>query len=283
MAQLLFFHGTGRVSQEDEALVREVLQPRMLARAILSTYELQFIRWVDEAVDPPWSSLSVSPSLPPRYQGEYLAQASRGLMNDGTEDWTQLASELESGDAVGAFVWQNAVTELGKRHRVKIMNGFSAFVQSIVLYMREAEAVQKSITNAIRAVAADEDIVVVGHSLGGMAAVDVLSNPTTYDLLDGRKVKLLVTVGSQAPWVYYLRGLSSLRPENPAVRPFSPWLNIYDENDLLSFCAAGVFADAVDVVDEPIEQGMPFPAAHTNYFQFDGVYDLIEKKLQHLA
>jgi hypothetical protein len=79
-------------------------------------------------------------------------------------------------------------------------------------------------------------IVTVGHSLGGIMLVDLLSRPNHPD------VAKLITVGSQAPLFYAIDSLETLRPGDTAVHPFVPWLNIYDRADFLSYVAADIFS-----------------------------------------
>ena len=75
-------------------------------------------------------------------------------------------------------------------------------------------------------------VVAVGHSLGGIVLVDLLSRP------GAPPVDLLVTAGSQSPMLYAIDALDSIRWGKAQPRPFTPWLNIYNRQDFLSFRAA---------------------------------------------
>ena len=75
---------------------------------------------------------------------------------------------------------------------------------------------------------------------------------------------VLVTVGSQAPLFYAIDALANLRPGG-AIAPFSPRVNIYNPHDMLSFCAQSIFEGAADIVDHPVDPGVPFPEAHGAY------------------
>ena len=41
--------------------------------------------------------------------------------------------------------------------------------------------------------------------------------------------------------------------------PFTPWLNIYNEADLLSFCAERVFPGTGGIRDVAVDAGVRFP------------------------
>ncbi|MFH8496838.1 hypothetical protein [Streptomyces coeruleorubidus] len=107
-------------------------------------------------------------------------------------------------------------------------------------------------------------VVVVGHSLGGIIALDTLiSAPLP-------QVGLLVTAGSQGPFLYESGSLPSL--EHPAPLPLHvpAWLNLYDPRDLLGYLGAELFPGRV--TDVPVDSGQPFPAAHSAYWTNPAVY-----------
>jgi pimeloyl-ACP methyl ester carboxylesterase len=96
----------------------------------------------------------------------------------------------------------------------------------------------------------DSMLVVVGHSLGGVIAYDLLTA-----FRPDIEVDLLVTVGSQVALLEELTLLAS--PSDPSVpgrdtprvpRPpnLRAWLNVFDETDLLGFQAGSVFEGVSD-------------------------------------
>jgi hypothetical protein len=87
-------------------------------------------------------------------------------------------------------------------------------------------------------------------------------------------VELVVTVGSQAPYLFLMDALDVLRPGNAAV-PATPWLNVYDRADLLSFCASRVFPATAGIVDEAVDNGVSFPQAHSAYWEHRDLYRLL--------
>ncbi|MBI0300673.1 hypothetical protein JBE04_41035 [Streptomyces sp. PRKS01-29] len=131
---------------------------------------------------------------------------------------------------------------------------------------------------AIRAAVRDEvestggPVVLLAHSLGGIACVDLLAEP---DPPAG--VELLVTVGSQAPFLYELDALTALRRDEPLPAAFPRWLNVYDERDLLGFVGEKVFPGRV--TDLRVNTRQPFPRAHTSYFAHQRLYDLLAPEL----
>ena len=99
--------------------------------------------------------------------------------------------------------------------------------------------------------------------------VDLLSRP------DAPPVDLLVTAGSQAPMLYAIDSLERLRRGDVQARPFTPWLNIYNRRDFLSFVAARIFPGVSSIRDEEVDPGVPFPESHSAYWYHDRVYQLI--------
>ncbi|MFG3054128.1 hypothetical protein ACGFZP_24665 [Kitasatospora sp. NPDC048239] len=130
---------------------------------------------------------------------------------------------------------------------------------------------------AERIAAAPGPTVVIGHSLGGIALVDCLalaaSGGTPPDL------RLLVTVGSQAPFLHELGALNGLEPGSGLPSGFPDWLNIYDPGDLLGYRAAPVFPGDARVTDHEVSSRQPFPYCHSAYFKLPAVYDRIAAAL----
>ena len=92
------------------------------------------------------------------------------------------------------------------------------------------------------------------------------------------EIAQLVTVGSQAPAVYLIDALHILEagPDGrPTTPPHTPWLNIYNREDLLSFCAKRVFSGYDGITDVAVDAGVPFPASHSAYFSVDSTFEAI--------
>ncbi|NUK34082.1 hypothetical protein HRW23_26800 [Streptomyces lunaelactis] len=123
--------------------------------------------------------------------------------------------------------------------------------------------------------------VLIGHSLGGIALVDLLALAAAR----GEPVpgaELVVTVGSQAPFLYELGALTALEPGETLPDGFPRWLNIYDRQDLLAFLAEPVFPGDPRVVDHEVSSRQPFLPCHSAYWKLGSVYDRIAQAVAEL-
>jgi predicted alpha/beta hydrolase family esterase len=140
------------------------------------------------------------------------------------------------------------------------------------MYQARGQDIRRFIRQTIEKV--EGPVVVIEHSLGGIAAVDLfIEAPVTRPT-----VKLLVTIGSQAPLLYELNALVSMTFDAHGRLPqhFPSWLNIYDEHDFLSYKASSIFSEAQDVC---VRNGQPFPESHSAYWGNAEVWDAILSKL----
>lgn len=163
-------------------------------------------------------------------------------------------------------------TRQARRNRRSLSDNSSVLAGDIILYQARGEDIRGAICDRIRKL--DREIVLLAHSLGGIAAVDAL---VQNDLSD--RVKALVTVGSQSPFFYEINALVSLPFGKPMPKNFPrKWLNIWDPNDFLSFLANGVFPNGV-VKDFEARSDLPFPDAHTAYWDQQGVWEEMDSFL----
>ncbi|MFK3729236.1 hypothetical protein ACI2LJ_03065 [Streptomyces sp. NPDC088090] len=139
----------------------------------------------------------------------------------------------------------------------------------VLLYLARGEAVREAVAAAVRA--AEPPVVVLAHSLGGIASLDLLV------LRELPEVALLVTVGSQAPFLYELGALPSLEHGAPLPPHVPPWINVYDRRDLLSYVGAGLFPGRVRDVE--VDGRQPFPPAHSAYWANPELYRLLAAEL----
>lgn len=146
-----------------------------------------------------------------------------------------------------------------------MMTAISPGVGDILLSQRRGRQILDLFTTEIGKI--KDDVHVIGHSLGGIFLVDILSNPTRPS-----NVKKLITAGSQSPFFYSCDALETLRLRQPLTSMFTPWLNIYDRSDFLSFCAARTFAGVQDITDFEVSSGVPFPDSHGAYWRNESVY-----------
>jgi hypothetical protein len=173
--------------------------------------------------------------------------------------------------AVGGPVVSRLGTFGASFHRGRLTDAAALQIGDILLYQARGETIRAAIAAAIRAVA--PPVVVLAHSLGGIASVDLL----VLDEGIRRGVAGLVTVGSQAPFLYELGALVSLPFGRDLPPAFPPWLNLYDLNDYLSYVgrSPGLFGEQID--DRQVFSGRPFPAAHSAYWKEPEVWELIRR------
>lgn len=195
------------------------------------------------------------------YQAAILDSVVRRLQKLGNKVYWGTPTALL---APGALLWGG----LARRRRGEVMDGASPLVGDILLYQCRGKGIQELIAFRIREVA--PPIVILAHSLGGVAAVDVLVQENLQD-----RVALLVTVGSQAPYFYEINALPSLdRRKGEKLPPhFPPWVNIYDRRDFLSFVGAPVFPGRV--TDHDVDNHQPFPVSHSAYWDNEETYRII--------
>jgi hypothetical protein len=132
---------------------------------------------------------------------------------------------------------------------------------------------------AIQAAPADEPLVIVGHSLGGVISYDLLSH-----FRPDLQVDLLVTVGSQVSHFEEIKlfkrsqdGASGLiaRPDNIA-----RWLNVFDAVDIFSYACERVFAG---VTDYHYDTHTYVVKAHSAYFKQARFYERLRARIDGLS
>lgn len=132
----------------------------------------------------------------------------------------------------------------------------------VLRYLSRGAAVRAELRSLISGL--EEPVALVGHSLGGIIALDTLiSGPLP-------QVKLLVTAGSQGPFLYESGSLPTLEHPAPLPPHLPEWLNLYDRRDLLSYLGAGLFPGRV--TDIAVDSRQPFPASHSAYWTNPAVY-----------
>jgi hypothetical protein len=164
-------------------------------------------------------------------------------------------------------VAQRMVTRQVARRRGALSDATSSGAGDIMRYQARGAGVRRYIRQVVAdAVAADpgRPVTLLAHSLGGIACVDTLAEGP----IPG--VERLVTVGSQAPFLYEIDALAALPYGKLLPDRFPAWLNIYDRRDFLSYIAAEVFPGRV--TDQRVDNGQPFPQAHSAYWRNDVVW-----------
>jgi hypothetical protein len=150
----------------------------------------------------------------------------------------------------------NWLTGQGDEIRGALSDRAFANAGDVLLYQARGEDIRRFIRDEISRASAP--VTLLAHSLGGIACVDLLAMEHI------PKVKLLITAGSQAPFLYEIDSLVSLRFGTPLPPLFPDWLNFYDPRDFLSYIGAGVFKNRVN--DFELRSNQPFPESHGAYW-----------------
>jgi hypothetical protein len=203
---------------------------------------------------------------------------------------TKLADAL--GPREGAMLsWlMTPFLRLGERyvqHNAGELAGlFYKKLGDILLYQAKGWAIRQAIADSVTSSLQEHGgpIVLLSHSLGGIAAFEMFLDPQVTRPWTPGDVALLVTAGSQAPFMCEINALQTLDiPDGrdaadrlPA--DFPPWLNLYDPRDLLSFLAEPVFS-AQRVCDVRVESRQPFPQSHGAYWANPGTWQAIGRCL----
>ena len=183
--------------------------------------------------------------------------------DDRAFDWlTEKAGKLLLGVGSRVGTWY------AQRRRSTASDAGAPIAGDILLYQARGERIRDFIRQRLAEL--EPPVVLLAHSLGGIACVDLLN-------AEDLDVELLVTVGSQAPFLYEIGALCSLELGQELPDHFPDWLNIWDPRDFLSYIGAGVFPDRVRDVE--VDNRQPFPAAHSAYWENPEVWAAIDGAL----
>lgn len=200
----------------------------------------------------------------------YLAEARDALVKQ-VED--SLSGGVKGGPADWLFGFLKPfllakATSVGKDRRAGLMTAVSPGTGDILLSQRRGDAILDLLKTGIEAV--NGEVVVIGHSLGGVHLVNLLSGPKR-----PQNVTKLITVASQSAFFLACDGMESLRLGQGLRQTFTPWLNFYDRSDFLSFRASKSFPGVAGIDDYEVVSGVPFPDSHGAYWRMPEVYKRI--------
>ncbi|MBD2410542.1 hypothetical protein FACHB389_14475 [Nostoc calcicola FACHB-389] len=160
-------------------------------------------------------------------------------------------------------------TNYVRGNRFQLTDKISPMPGDILLYQTRGEKIREFIQEQIEQ--AEPPVVLIAHSLGGIACVDLLVQQQL------SQVELLVTVGSQAPFLYEINALYSLKYGQLLPEHFPEWLNIYDLRDFLSYVGKKIFPDRVQ--DVRVDSRQPFPRSHGAYWTNAKTWEAIISRL----
>jgi hypothetical protein len=185
----------------------------------------------------------------------------------------RLTDELHGyGMGVGDFflapmkgIAKRAVTRKLVRGRGALTDDAAPLAGDVLRFLARGDEARMYLSRAIGDI--DGDVYLLGHSLGGIMCADLLARAAM------PKVKGLITVGSQAPFLYEIGALPALDHPDPLPGYFPPWLNLYDRQDPLSYVGSAVFGE--HVTDIEVDNGQPFPESHGAYFSNRSVWTAV--------
>jgi hypothetical protein len=167
---------------------------------------------------------------------------------------------------------QRAATRYVKRKRGTLSDASVPIVGDVIRYQGRGQSIRARIAETIAA--QHKGLIILAHSLGGVAVVDtLLLNPS----LRGH-VAHLFTIGSQAGFFYENDALTALAYGDPLPDDFPAWTNVYDRSDALSFLTKPLLGTSSNDVELPSNQ--PFPQSHSAYWTNPALYQLIASQVK---
>jgi hypothetical protein len=221
-----------------------------------------------------WARAVTAASVAARDPDLIDAKASSGLA-------TALAGEVGEQPKGLLDDWLNqALVTVGTRmvgsRRGRYSDVVVPYIGDVLVYQGNGQRIRDRIAQCIEGGGEGNPVVLLGHSLGGIACVDLLAEKAY------PAVKLLITVGSQSPLFYEMNALQKLRFGEPLPAHFPPWLNLYNLRDFLSYVAEPVFKDE-RVTDVEVNNRKPFPQSHGAYWSNPYVWSVIVPRVAKVA
>jgi hypothetical protein len=203
----------------------------------------------------------------------------RGVPAPSLFDIEELSVETErclhGVELTGADDWAKRTllgltAPLEERRRAALSQPGSPIAGDVILYQLHGDLIRRRIADAVAN--ASEPVAIMGHSLGGVAAAEMLFEDAT----TRRRVSKLVTAGSQPGFFYEINALRTLPFGTALPKDFPDWLNFWDRHDLLSFLVEPVFAGGRQRKDVQVESGLPFPASHLGYWRQSKIWETLK-------
>ncbi|MHC8400303.1 hypothetical protein ACYZTX_12690 [Pseudomonas sp. MDT1-17] len=276
----------GAVGKQDpiaalDAICSEIADRAARERRDLKPEELQAFRKASDLIATGKASTA--------FVGDANSQTIADQLNVGAPTAYGIGSLIS--DAISAVTdrVRNAASTLGfGAIRDSLSPAIGLFIGDVFVYLKEGEDRQRIRSEVGEALAKAHEgakagkgpLVVVGHSMGGVILVDMLTNPALAGLPDGFKVDALLTVGSQPGFFAALDLLAHNLPAGSQRRKpdcVKHWLNVFDPIDPLAFRTEKIFKDAVDFAFNSVTG---ITEAHSKYFQRPQFYARSRERLQ---
>jgi hypothetical protein len=169
----------------------------------------------------------------------------------------------------GRLGWRLTGARALERRRASILKSNHSMPGDVLLYLARGGPIRDFVAEQITA--AQPPVTLIGHSLGGIACMDLLVQRP------GLEVDSLITVGSQAPLLYELGALPSLQHPEQLPSHFPSWTNVYDPRDLLAYVGEDVFP--AKCRDAEVTGTQPFPWAHSGYWALTDFSQVLDEVL----
>jgi hypothetical protein len=165
------------------------------------------------------------------------------------------------------------------------------FIGDVFLYLRQGsqrDEIRRRVADALieasrGAAAANEPLVVIGHSMGGIILADMLADAALVSDVEAEigaplHISLLLTVGSQVGLFAEL-GLLETAGVPLDRRPVSVarWWHVFNRMDVLSFGLAGI---VTGVEEFSLDTGAAITDAHGSYFRSPVLYARLRKRME---
>ena len=224
------------------------------------------------------------------------------LITTGTQAYGALDRISDAVRSLGGLLG-NGLSDLALRaKRRDLSRGVSLFLGDIFVYLGKrnvfgtdgtrdrifAPIIADLVAATLSAKAANQKLIVVAHSLGGVILYDMLTDASVVAEIEqgiGGELRIdaLFTVGSQ-PGFFADLGLYPVTPTAAAKlkKPASvgTWMNVFDYTDVFSFLCAPMFED---VKDFGYDTAVDLFHAHTAYFQRPSFYQRMRVRLQEIG
>ncbi len=187
-------------------------------------------------------------------------------------DWNQVVKGLQ--DLFGKFFGWGTKTVL-RPLRAGASRAIAPAIGDILLYQSVGKDIRELIRKDIESIPGD--VFILAHSLGGIACFELMVEQRREGADRLASVKGLITAGSQAPLLYELGALQTLSKGSPLPKAFPKWLNLYDENDVLSYRANRLFSVEAD---KQVDSMLPPLEAHSAYWKLDETWKAIRDMMK---
>jgi hypothetical protein len=154
--------------------------------------------------------------------------------------------------------------------RAHASQAIAPLIGDILNYQGVGQDIRDLIRDKIESIPGN--VILLSHSLGGIACFELMVESRNSENRKLDRVKGLITAGSQAPLLYEFGALQTIKKSDPLPHEFPPWLNLYDENDLLSYRADRLFGDGHDL---QVDSLLPPFEAHSAYWSLDKTWRAI--------